>query len=304
MRFTVFQDSKIGGRKVNQDRLAYSYFKDTLLMVIADGMGGHARGEIAAEIAVNTLNNRFQAEARTVLRQPRDFLDNAVHAAHRAIVAFADKHDMLECPRTTLVAVILQNGVAQWAHVGDSRLYYFRSGRLAIATQDHSRVQQMIDAGIITPEQATVHPDRNKIYNCLGGVMPPSVTYSEEWSLQVGDSIWISTDGFWGPLSSADIATRLKSESILSLTPKLMDEAERKAGAESDNLSVVALTWENQEEAPHEAADDGTMTEPMAGFSSTMNTTQEFAAVKDEISDDDIEKAIAEIQNAIKKVSR
>lgn len=302
MRFTIFQDSHIGGRKVNQDRLAYSYSKDVLLMVIADGMGGHARGEIAAEIAVNTLNNRFQSEARTMLRRPKEFLETAIHAAHRAIVAFADKHDMLECPRTTIVAVVLQNGKAQWAHVGDSRLYLFRSGRLSSATQDHSRVQQMIDAGIITPEQAAVHPDRNKIYNCLGGVLPPSVTVSEEWSLQVGDSIWISTDGFWGQLNPNFIAAKLEREDVVSLVPKLMEEAERKAGAESDNLSVVALTWEKQE--ADEPSAGVTETEPVEGFTSSMNTTQQFAAVKDEISDDDIEKAIAEIQNAIKKVSR
>ena len=304
MRFTVFQDSQIGGRKVNQDRLAYSYSKDALLMVIADGMGGHARGEIAAEIAVNTLNNRFQAEARSAIRRPKEFLETSIHAAHRAIVAFADKNDMLECPRTTIVAVILQNGKAQWAHVGDSRLYFFRASRLAIATQDHSRVQQMIDAGIITPEQAAVHPDRNKIYNCLGGVLPPTVTHSEEWTLQVGDSIWISTDGFWGPLHATNISARLAHEDILALVPKLMQEAERKAGPESDNLSVVALTWEKQEDDVAESADVGAVTEPMAGYTSSMNTTQQFASIKDEISDDEIEKAIAEIQNAIKNVSR
>jgi serine/threonine protein phosphatase PrpC len=304
MRFKVFQDSQIGGRKTNQDRLAYSYSKDTLMMVIADGMGGHARGEIAAEIAVNTLSNRFQSEARTILRKPKEFLDTAIQAAHRAIVAFADKHDMLECPRTTIVAVILQNGKAQWAHVGDSRLYYFRSGRLATATLDHSRVQQMIDAGIITAEQALVHPDRNKIYNCLGGVLPPTVSHSDEWTLQVGDSIWISTDGFWGPLDASAIAARLERDDILALVPKLMEEAERKAGAESDNLSVVALTWEKQEADAPEPVGNTTVTEPMVGFSSSMNTTQQFAAMKDEISDDEIEKAIAEIQSAIKKVSR
>jgi len=304
MRFTVFQDSQIGGRRVNQDRLAYSYSKDSLLMVIADGMGGHARGEIAAEIAVNTLNNRFQAEARSAIRRPKEFLESSIHAAHRAIVAFADKNDMLECPRTTIVAAILQNGKAQWAHVGDSRLYFFRSGRLAVATQDHSRVQQMIDAGIITPDQAAVHPDRNKIYNCLGGVLPPNVTQSEEWTLQIGDSIWISTDGFWGPLHATPISDRLLHEDILALVPKLMEEAERKAGPESDNLSVVALTWERQEEDAADRADRGVGTIPMAGYTTTMNTTQQSASIKYEISDDDIEKAIAEIQNAIKKVSR
>jgi hypothetical protein len=83
-----------------------------------------------------------------------------------------------------------------------------------------------------------------------------------------------------------------------------MEEAQRKAGAESDNLSVVALTWERQDEDLPEVGDDGTVTEPMAGFSSTMNTAQEFASVEDEISDAEIEKAITEIQSAIKKVSR
>ena len=172
MRFTIFQDSYIGGRKVNQDRLAYSYSKDVLMMVIADGMGGHARGEIAADVAVSTMTNRFQQEARTTLRRPKEFLESAIHSAHRAIVSFADQHDMLECPRTTIVACIVQNGKACWAHSGDSRLYLIREGKLAVSTVDHSRVQQLIESGVITVAQAAVHPDRNKIYNCLGGVLP------------------------------------------------------------------------------------------------------------------------------------
>ncbi len=304
MRFTIFHDSHIGGRKVNQDRLAYSYAKDVMLMVIADGMGGHARGEIAAEIAVNTVNNRFQAEARTTLRKPREFLESSIQAAHRAIVAFADKNDMLECPRTTIVAAVLQHGKAQWAHVGDSRLYLFRGGKLATATQDHSRVQQMIDAGILTPEQAAIHPDRNKVYNCLGGVLPPTVTLSDEWPLQVGDSILLSTDGFWGQLNANFIAAKLEREDLLSLLPKLMEEAERKAGAESDNLSVVAMTWEKQDDVEEQAVPGGNATIPSDMFTSSMNTTQQFAATKEVISDDEIEKAIAEIQSAIKKVSK
>ncbi len=302
MRFTIFQESHIGGRKTNQDRLAYSYSKDVLLMVIADGMGGHARGEIAAEIAVNTINNRFQVEARTALRRPKEFLESAIQAAHRAIVAFADKNDMLECPRTTIVAVVIQHGKAVWAHVGDSRLYLFRGGRLATATSDHSRVQQMIDAGILTPAQAAVHPDRNKIYNCLGGVLPPTITHSEEWPLQVGDGIWISTDGFWGPLSADFIAAKVDREDVLSLVPKLMEEAERKAGADSDNLSVVALTWEKQEE--DEPASSVTVTEPIEGFATSAKTVQQTDGLKEEISDDEIERAIAEIQKAIKNVGR
>ena len=303
MRFTIFQDSHIGGRKSNQDRLAYSYSKDVLLLVIADGMGGHARGEIAAELAVSTMTQRFQQEARTTLRRPREFLESAIHSAHRAIVAFADQHDMLECPRTTIVACVVQNGKACWAHSGDSRLYFVRAGHVAAATADHSRVRQLIDAGVITEAQALVHPDRNKIYNCVGGVLPPTVTHSEEWVLKVGDTLLLSTDGFWGPLDADAIASRLQHEAILTLVPTLLEEAQKIAGAESDNLSVIGLTWERQEEEA--ISPTITMTMPMEGFTtSSMNSTQELSAFKDDISDEEIQRAISEIQDAIKKAPK
>ena len=304
MRFTIFQDSHIGGRQSNQDRLAYSYSKDVLLLVIADGMGGHARGEIAAELAVSTITQRFQQEARTTLRRPREFLESAIHSAHRAIVAFADQHDMLECPRTTIVACVVQNGKACWAHSGDSRLYCVRAGHVAAATADHSRVRQLIDAGVITEAQALVHPDRNKIYNCVGGVLPPTVTHSEEWVLKVGDTLLLSTDGFWGPLDADAIASRLQHEAILTLVPTLLEEAEKIAGAESDNLSVIGLTWERQEEE-EPISSTITMTMPMEGFTtSSMNSAQEMSAFKDDISDEEIQRAISEIQEAIKKAPK
>lgn len=301
MRFTIFQDSRIGGRRVNQDRLAYSYSKEVLLMVIADGMGGHARGEIAAEITVNTITKRFQQDARGPLRYPLEFLENAFFSAHRAIVAFADQNEMLECPRTTCVACIVQNNKAYWAHSGDSRLYTFRNGRLAATTIDHSRVQQLIDAGRLTREEAASHPERNKIYNCLGGVLPPQVTLAEEWFLQVGDTIMLSTDGFWGPLTPQHIATRLQSENLVTLAPKLLEEAEHKAGSQSDNLSVVAMTWERQDEEEPSSITI-TSTVPMEGFSTTTNSTPHKDVMTDEITDDDITRAIREIQHAIKKV--
>ena len=305
MRFTIFQDSHIGGRKVNQDRLAYSYSKDVLLMVIADGMGGHARGEIAAEIAVNTITNRFQQEgARGLLRRPKEFLASAIQSAHRAIVAFADENEMLECPRTTIVVCLVQNGKACWAHSGDSRLYVFRDGVLATTTLDHSRVQQLMDAGLLTPEAALVHPDRNKIYNCLGGVLPPAITLSEDWPLRVGDTILLSTDGFWGPLAADSIAERLARENILDLVPKLLIEAEDKAGSESDNLSAIGLTWEHQD-PNFESPPTVTITAPMDGFTtSALNTTQQASLIKDDVTDEEIEAAIQEIQDAIKRVSK
>jgi serine/threonine protein phosphatase PrpC len=200
MRFIIFQDSLVGDRTGNEDRVGYAYAKDTLLMVIADGMGGHEKGEVAAEIAVQEITRRFKQEARARLRRPFEFLVTSIQAAHRAIVAHADQHNLLECPRTTCVACVVQNGYAYWAHAGDSRLYVLRGGRLLAQTQDHSKVQQMIDAGQITPEQAARHPDRNKIFSCLGGVVPPHIDMSREIRLETGDTILLSTDGFWAQI--------------------------------------------------------------------------------------------------------
>ena len=144
MRFTIFQDSKVGDRSGNEDRVGYSYSRDVMLMVIADGMGGHDQGEVAAEIAVTEITRRFQQEARNKLRKPFEFLVSAVQSAHRAIVAHAVEQNLLECPRTTCVVCVIQNGYAYWAHAGDSRLYILRKGQKLAATSDHSKIQQML----------------------------------------------------------------------------------------------------------------------------------------------------------------
>src|SRR6476620_11518378 len=263
MRFTIFQDSRIGDRKGNEDRVGYSYSRDVMLMVIADGMGGHDQGEVAAEIAITEITRRFQQEARNKLRKPFDFLVSAIQSAHRAIVSHAVEHNLLECPRTTIVACIVQNGSAYWAHAGDSRLYVLRRGELAAQTQDHSRVQMMIDAGEITPEAAGRHPERNKIFSCLGGVVPPQIATSKEFPLEPGDTIMLSTDGFWSQIPANILGSMLAKQPLVELMPGLMGEAHRRARGESDNLTVVAMTWENQEDAR---------------FADTQNMEEDFAS--------------------------
>ncbi len=303
MRFTIFQDSKVGDRKDNEDRVGYSYSRDVLMMVIADGMGGHAQGEVAAEIAVQEITRRFQQEARNRLRKPFDFLVSAIQSAHRAIVSHAVEKNLLECPRTTCVACVIQNGYAFWAHAGDSRLYVFRRGELLTRTQDHSKIQQMIDAGTITVEQAARHPDRNKIFSCLGGVVPPQIDIGREVKLEVGDTIMLSTDGFWAQIPPNILGNMLGKQTVGALMPGLLTEAHRRALGESDNLTVVAMTWENQEDSL--VADTSSLDDEQ--FATSTNTTEQLNtpnAVLEDVTDDDIERAIAEIQNAIKKVPR
>lgn len=301
MRFTIFQDSRVGDRDGNEDRVGYSYSRDVLLMSIADGMGGHLGGEVAAEIAIAEITRRFQQEARNKLKKPFDFLVSAIQSAHRAIVSHAVEQNLLECPRTTIVACIVQNGSAFWAHAGDSRLYVLRRGELVARTQDHSRVQMMIDAGEITPEAAARHPERNKIFSCLGGVVPPQIAAGREFPLQTGDTILLSTDGFWAQIPGNILGNMLGKQPVVELMPGLMEEAQRRARGESDNLSVVAMTWESQDDP--NVADTQQMD---TGFTSSSNTTQQIGVdeVADDVTDEDIERAINEIQNAIRKVPR
>jgi serine/threonine protein phosphatase PrpC len=301
MRFTIFQDSRTGDRKGNEDRVGYSYSRDVLLMTIADGMGGHIDGEVAAEIAVTEITRRFQQEARNKLKKPFDFLVSSIQSAHRAIVSHAVEHNLLECPRTTVVACIVQNGAAFWAHAGDSRLYVLRRGDLVAQTQDHSRVQMMIDAGEITPEMAARHPERNKIFSCLGGVVPPQIATGRELALEPGDTVMLSTDGFWAQIPGNILGGMLRKQTLVDVMPGLLAEAQRRAKGESDNLSVVAMTWESQEDP--NVAD----TQSMDGeFTSSSNTTEqlELKTPVEDVTDEDIERAINEIQNAIRRVPR
>jgi len=301
MRFTIFQESRQGDRKGNEDRIGYSYSREVLLMTVCDGMGGHMDGEVAAEIAVNEITRRFQQEARNRLRKPPDFLVSAINAAHHAIVSYAVEKNLLECPRTTCVVCVVQNGSAYWAHAGDSRLYVLRAGSLVAATSDHSRVQQMIESGVLTPEAAARHPDRNKIFSCLGGVVPPQIAIGREFPLKLGDTIVLSTDGFWAQIQPAIMGTMLKKQTIIELFPGLLTEAHRRAAGESDNLSVVAMTWEAQDD-PNAA--DTTQLE-MEQFATATNTEAlDAAKPADDVTEEDIERAIAEIQDAIKKVPR
>src|SRR5512141_2298236 len=243
MRFTIFQESRKGARSINQDRIAYTYGRDTLLLVVADGMGGHAGGEIAAQIAVRLFIERFHQEAKPVLKSPLTFLYASMVQAHAALGSYANQFSMLEPPRTTCVACIVQAGHAYWAHVGDSRLYLYRQGAILGQTKDHSKVQYLVDQGIIGAEEIAMHPDRNKIFSCLGGLVDPVIDLSRRTPLRNGDILMLCTDGLWSVMTQHEIANYLTSAPILKTAPQMMRDAERKGGADGDNLSAIVVRW-------------------------------------------------------------
>jgi serine/threonine protein phosphatase PrpC len=244
MQFSIYQDSRRGSRKTNQDRIAYCYSKDALLMLVADGMGGHLHGEVAAQVATQFITDMFRREAKPALSDPIQFLRRAIAGAHFAIVEHAAGARLAEAPRTTCVVCAVQDNRACWAHAGDSRLYHIRKGRIAAQTKDHSRVQQLIDQGRVREEAFGAHPERNRIFSCLGSSAPPQVDVSAPTRLESGDTLLLCSDGLWGPLSGKMICAALQAGDIMQSVPRLLDEAERRAGRECDNLSVIALGWE------------------------------------------------------------
>jgi serine/threonine protein phosphatase PrpC len=304
MKFSIYQESRRGGRKSNQDRLAYSYSRDALILVLADGMGGHLHGEVAAQIAVQFVTEAFEREAKSKLPDPFLFLQKSITNAHHAIIDYAETRKLEETPRTTCVACIVQDSVAYWAHVGDSRLYLVRNGHVHVQTKDHSRVQMLVDAGRIREEAVAVHPERNKIYNCLGSHALPQVDISRKTVLHEGDTLLLCSDGLWGPLNSRIIGAALLNGEIMKAVPNLMTQAEARAGKDSDNISAVAITWlESYPEAPL-PGDVSTQTLELGQFTTQLEDfgrTQPDIGRGGDLSDEEIERAIAEIRTALRK---
>ena len=305
MKFTIFQNSRQGPRPYNQDRLAYSYSKDAMLLVIADGMGGHRHGEVAAQLAVTAMTDAFQRLAMPSLTSPAKFLIEHIQQVHDMIDQLAQDQDMLEAPRTTIVAAVVQRGMLYCAHAGDSRLYHFRNGHLLYRTEDHSIVQSMYNKGMISKAEMANHPYRHKIYSCLGGDVPPKIELADRQELVEGDTVLLCTDGLWGAVSDQQIKQVLCGPSISDNVTQLLDLAESAGKENGDNMSAIGLQWGDR---LHSELAVSTVTLPM-GFSTTiMNpiTRSDYDGEHpaDELSDDDIEKTIAEIQLALQKTKR
>lgn len=305
MKFTIYQNSRQGPRQYNQDRLAYSYSKDALLLVLADGMGGHRNGEIAAHLAVKTLTEAFERLAVPTLSSPAKFLIDHIQQVHDMIENVTQTEELIESPRTTIVAAIIQRGYLYCAHVGDSRLYHFRNGHLLFRTEDHSVVQSLYKKGMISKEEMATHPYKNKIYNCVGGETPPQIDLSDRHELLEGDTVLLCTDGVWGVLDDQRIKEIMQqNKTIIDVTTELMDSAEFASDEKGDNMSAIGLQWGDRLMSQSAVS---TQLMPLGETTTIINpvTHQNFEETDPlELSDDDIEKTIAAIQNALNKTQQ
>jgi protein phosphatase len=307
VRFSIYQDSKKGGRKVNQDRMGYLYTRDSLLMVVADGMGGHARGEIASELTLQTIAAMFQRQAKPMLAEPAAFLEESILAAHRELHRYRAENSLPEAPRTTVVACVIQKGLVVWAHAGDSRLYLIRGPKIAARTVDHSRVHHLVSSGLISDEDAKDHPERNRIYNCVGAYLAPTVEVSPATALHSGDVVLLCSDGLWGSLQDRKIADIFSDRTVMRAVPDLVSEALEAAGPDADNCTAVAMAWAGAEAVdmvPPSDAPVSTLVIPDGAVATTIQFRRPGEELGAELTDDQIDEAVSEIQRAIQRASK
>jgi serine/threonine protein phosphatase PrpC len=295
MKFSVFQISRKGGREKNEDRMGYCYTRESGLFVLADGMGGHPEGEVAAQLALQTVSALYQKEARPLVDDVSEFLSTSLMTAHHQILRYASEKGMLDTPRTTLVAAIVQGTSATWVHCGDSRLYVVRDGELLTRTRDHSYIEQQSAVGAARLDRI----NRNILFTCLGSPSKPVFDITGPIPLQQGDKILLCSDGLWSSLNDIDIVRHLSTQPVSEAVPDLVESALRNGGDHSDNVTVIALEWETPDSFE---STRGISTDSISDgvFASTIQAGVLDTMVED-LDDAAIERSIAEINEAIRR---
>jgi PPM family protein phosphatase len=237
--------SLLGDREDNQDRVTVSAAEQAALLVVIDGMGGHSDGSRAADTALKSLLESFRQTALPMF-DPLGFLHMALSRAHDDVAKLGNGQTIDTRPRATTAVCLVQEGAAFWAHIGDSRVYHLRHGKIVERTRDHSHVELLLREGKITEEELPTHPMRNFVECCLGGDPAiPEMTVSGRHVLQPGDVLLLCTDGIWANLRDSDIAGffRDDNQELRAWLEALGRRAVQASAPFSDNSTAAVLRW-------------------------------------------------------------
>lgn len=252
VRLSWAQAGEIGMRSTNQDAMGAVRNGALTCFVIADGTGGHHGGEVASRIVVDALLGAFGAGPAFGTPALLSWIDQSI-----AQVAQGRRADQQLSDMSSTVAALLvdeQAARAVWAHLGDTRIYLFRNGRLLAVTKDHSLTQQLIDAGYASADQLRLHPQRHILLAAVGaeGEMPVA-TSEGEIALEAGDALLACSDGLWEWVQEHEMEQTLagnsRSEDWLAAMCELADASVREAGKTRDNYSAYAIRVHPQETA-------------------------------------------------------
>lgn len=238
MRFTCAGNTDVGVvRSGNEDNLLVDHQKG--VFIVADGMGGHAAGEVASDMAVGIIARKVEGIRKLSDEAACEQMGEAIRAANAAIfdrtLAEQDKRGM----GTTVTVLVLFARKYLIGQVGDSRAYLLRNGQLSQITKDHSYVQEQVDAGLLTPEQARTHPYSNVITRCVGAneEVVPDIYYG---AIRSGDIILLASDGLTGMLEDDQLMAILQSEGGPDTwVDQMIADANRRGGL--DNITVVVV---------------------------------------------------------------
>ena len=233
--------SHTGGRRSNQDSFGYEANQIKGCWVVADGLGGHAGGETASRMAVDSVLSRFRQETDV---SPNS-IESCLQTAHQAIQVKAAAEYELAAMRTTLVVLAWTGKQAVWGHVGDSRLYWFRQGKIFHQTKDHSVPQMLVDAGKLDPLQIRGHEDQNRLTRAVGqaGALKTSVL-PEALALQPGDAALLCSDGIWTYVLEAELeADWARAASATEYLALLERRVLERAEPEHDNYTAIAVRF-------------------------------------------------------------
>ena len=235
--------SAVGDRSDNQDRGAVVVADNAAMMLVFDGMGGHSDGARAAETAMQVVQDLFMASELPIF-DPMGFLYMALSRAHDAVVALGAGVAVDFRPRATCAVCLVQEGGAYWAHIGDSRIYHVRDGKVMTRSRDHSHVEVLIQEGAITEDEALDHPMRNFVECCLGGDPPvPDMSITPKTRLEPGDVVLACSDGLWSGLGDSDMAGIGAPGDLADNLKELSIKALNANSPYSDNTTGTAIRW-------------------------------------------------------------
>ena len=209
------------------------------LTIVADGMGGHASGEVASQMAVELISEFYYADAQLPAAEA---LREAIELANSSIFQTSTSNEQYFGMGTTVIALALLGDTAISAHVGDSRLYRFRDGHLEMLTLDHSQVMEMVKHGVISMEQARDHEDKNVILRAVGTQSSVEVEVSEPFLVENGDLFLLCSDGLSDMLEDTEIEAILRSEANAhDACERLIAEAKNNGGHDNITAGIVRI---------------------------------------------------------------
>ena len=231
MTYSLAQQSHQGGRDYNEDRTAIFERDNSILIIVADGLGGHAGGEIASQALIDAMGDSFRKATAKQLEKPDSFLTLSINYAHHTIHRRAVSQGYpVESPKTTCVTCLIHDGVAYWAHSGDSRLYLLNKRKIEFVTEDH----------------VSVKPGRehnSPINRCVGGLESPRPEIGKPHKMREGDTLFLASDGAWHSFKPEDLNDYVDPEHPGLGLDSLLQTLENRNKAPSDNLSIVVLFW-------------------------------------------------------------